>query len=212
MKKRDNKHLDSVDNPPKKKKINYEEILKNEIVTLNFSNQQCFTTTKTLLEHSESPYFSNLFNEKYGEPLIDSNGHFYIDKDPNQFEHILHYLKSGYYKNIEKIDMDALNAEIDFYGFNIPKLKKIIVVYDDNMFDLSIESDKKNMLYFTPDFFRKTIKGRLKIQSSLFNLKLRMEGWSTYKTPHIKACYKICEDKNYTDKNLKEFINKLPYY
>lgn len=119
------------------------------MIKINVGGKIFCTRAETLTEKSE--YFKNIFSEKYDkkDSFYQEDGFkiLFVDRDPETFEIVLHYLRTNSYKNINKIDVEQYNNEIDFYGINAPKLIKkycylssdeyTITLYDD--FDKTIE-------------------------------------------------------------------------
>ena len=76
----------------------------NSIITLNVGGTIFATTKQTLtggcsIKNEEGQggqlnYFHGLLNDKYSN-LLDSQGHFFIDRDPTFFHYILNQLRDG---------------------------------------------------------------------------------------------------------------------
>ena len=83
----------------------------NEIVTLQVGERTFKTYQSTLIQ---SPYFKALLADNFGDKQRD--GSYFIDRDGNDFEYLLHFLRCGYVeipsKRVRTIQMEAQYYQI----------------------------------------------------------------------------------------------------
>jgi len=100
---------------------------------------KCFTTTLNTLTIVGGSFFSGMFSGKF--PVqVDSNGSYFVDRDPELFPYILNFLRGIVpdVKNITKRELIALKQEAIF--FQIEELKNWIeelLAKSKNQFDKS---------------------------------------------------------------------------
>lgn len=151
----------------KKRKFNELSSLEDdEIIKLNVGGKQFVTYKSTLTNTEGSSYFKTMLSDHYKDNLIKLNGYIFIDKEPEYFEYILHYLRENKYPIIKDFDkIKTLNNYIDYFYLNIPKLvlfyahitsireielftnvtiENIIVMMMINFFDIKILIPNKN--------------------------------------------------------------------
>ncbi len=81
-----------------------------DMVEINIGNQIFITTKKTICK---AMYFNAFFTKFNGQ---DKNKTDFIDRNPDNFKHILSYLRNSKY-----VLPDNLNHDLNFYGIDIPK-------------------------------------------------------------------------------------------
>jgi hypothetical protein len=106
------------------------ENLVEEKIYLKFPNKKILTTKEILLTKGKSSFFSGLLSNKTTIPIEYSvDGGIIINRDEKSFEIILDYLE---FKTLpspstfENVNWKKVNSEINFYGFDIPEIKKHI--------------------------------------------------------------------------------------
>jgi len=90
----------------------------SSVVELNVGGH-CYMTTRDTLERSV--YFLNLLSERFGPPLMDGHGRYFIDRDGTHFGVVLNYLRC------HEIDLElpgdvrrAVEREAEFFCIELP--------------------------------------------------------------------------------------------
>ena len=113
------------------------------------------TTLTTLSKYPDTSMLAAMFDPDSGRPpaLQDSNGAYFIDRNPKAFEVLLSYLRNGkLYEghgltNEELIDeakyygLDGLEAELTLLAdmslpAEVERKKKVLLLYNDNSGDM----------------------------------------------------------------------------
>ncbi|GAM27045.1 hypothetical protein SAMD00019534_102200 [Acytostelium subglobosum LB1] len=86
------------------------------LVKLNIGGTKYLTTRDTLLS-AQSTFFTALLSGSCGNAM-DSDGHYFIDRDGDIFAHILSYMRTGYFNASDHIQQRRalIYREADFYG------------------------------------------------------------------------------------------------
>ena len=90
----------------------------NEIVKLNVGGSIFTTTLTTLGKYPDTSMLAVMFDPDSGRPpaIQDSNGAYFIDRDPKAFEVVLRYLRNGKLYKGYGLSNEELLDEAKFYG------------------------------------------------------------------------------------------------
>ncbi len=94
--------------------------MQSDLVYLNVGGQKFCTSKQTLLSVPGDTFFSSLLSERISSTK-DSDGAYFIDRDPNLFHLILNYLRTkqlSLLHDAAKGNLGALIHESQFYGFS----------------------------------------------------------------------------------------------
>ena len=113
----------------------------SEIVTLDVGGTLFKTTHTTLCQYPDTSVLAAMFDQESRRPppaLWDSNGHYFIDRDPKAFAAILSYLRTGeLFESYDGVTMDKVLCEAVHFGLQgmadkirgpKPKIQEIILV------------------------------------------------------------------------------------
>lgn len=108
------------------------EVKIDEMVTLNVGGK-LFTTRKCTLQSIENTFLYTLVSGRF-KPPYDRNGNIFIDRDGQQFAHILNYLRDTTYLNTinskYSSEKDMISIEANYYGIIPLVLNKHIGNYN----------------------------------------------------------------------------------
>ncbi len=94
--------------------------MQSDLVYLNVGGQKFCTSRQTLLSVPGETFFTSLLSERISSTK-DSDGAYFIDRDPNLFHLILNYLRTKQLSLLHEASKGNLNAlihESQFYGFS----------------------------------------------------------------------------------------------
>ncbi|KAH7680098.1 BTB/POZ domain-containing protein KCTD17, partial [Aphelenchoides avenae] len=84
-----------------------------------------FQSTKQTLCRDPDSFLARLCQEDAELPSVkDDSGAILIDRDPQYFDIVLHYLRTGFLKAVENAPVEELVEEAEFY--NLPLLSELI--------------------------------------------------------------------------------------
>jgi len=86
----------------------------NNIIGLNVGGKMFLTTRETLTSLSGENFFSVMLNGSVPTPK-DSNGYYFVDRNPKYFEPILDYLRTGEWSCPPHLSEEHLLKEADYY-------------------------------------------------------------------------------------------------
>merc|ERR1712066_419576 len=96
-----------------------------EILKLNVGGRKIMTTKATLAPPSEpNSLFAAMFRSERPPTKMDADGNMFIDQNPDRFEIILDYLRTGILPEELQCPLELLKADADYFG--IEGLLKII--------------------------------------------------------------------------------------
>ncbi|KAL5255272.1 hypothetical protein ACHWQZ_G014617 [Mnemiopsis leidyi] len=95
----------------------------SEIVKLNVGGR-LFTTSRTTLIWINDTFFTGLLSNRIPS-VLDENGAFFIDRDPDLFSVILNFLRTKNV-NMDGVNMTALLHEAEYFGIT-PLIRRIAV-------------------------------------------------------------------------------------
>jgi len=93
---------------------------KGEVVHVNVGGRVFSASKETFLSAPDS-FFTNLLgSEAFAK---NEDGHYFIDRDPVLFPHIMTYLRTGqWFTNcLNPDELDRLEGELDFYAMQLPR-------------------------------------------------------------------------------------------
>jgi hypothetical protein len=96
------------------------------------SGKKFITSRDTLLIGGNNSFFSTIMNRNFDIDTID--GYIFVDRNPTYFGIILDYLRTSRVPQHQNIDLNFLNAELDFYNLGVPKLKHIYIYIESNIY------------------------------------------------------------------------------
>ena len=92
-------------------KKNFGDTKDSSIITLNVGGRLFITTTFTLTQ--EDSMLKAMISGKY-KILKDKDDNIFIDRDPDLFKQVLHYLRTDYYPTTE--NRNEFKNELDYYS------------------------------------------------------------------------------------------------
>lgn len=160
---------------------------------------------KCILEDN-SAFFNTLFNGEFYLEMEDES--IFINRDIEVFKIIYNRLLKGDYNNINLINVDLYNKELDYYGIELPKLKKCeiscynnSILFNSNAFNNFQEIKNIYGIISLNDFYNN--------QSGDYHDK-DTGYFSNFEDAEFKDKKKIHETFQYYDNNdLKYYINTI---
>ncbi|KAF1603091.1 UNVERIFIED_CONTAM: BTB/POZ domain-containing protein KCTD3, partial [Eudyptes robustus] len=99
-----------------------------EIINLNVGGQR-FSTSRSTLSWVPDTFFSSLLSGRINS-TEDATGAFFIDRDPDLFRRVLHYLRTQQI-DLSNVSLSMLIHEAEFYGIT-PLLKRLKLCQEMN--------------------------------------------------------------------------------